>query len=76
MGEQPASGGYSALHHERVRLAAEHNPETCKTTGNVVVRAEDGNMYCGPGGYWPTLGVGQVTMKGGLLVRGEFIRAN
>lgn len=74
--DRSASGGFDVFYQELISLAAEHNPETCKTPGHIIVQADDGNSYCGPGGYWPEFGVGLVIVKGGLQVRGKFIREN
>lgn len=74
--DRPASGGFDVFYQELINLAAEHNSHTCKTPGHVIIQADDGNLYCGTGGYWPELGIGIVVIKGGLRVQGKFIREN
>lgn len=76
--DRPASGGFDVFYQELINLAAVHNPETCKTPGHVIVQADDGNLYCGSGGYWPVEDgwMGRVIVRGGLAVEGKFIREN
>lgn len=58
----------------------EHNPETCKTPGHIVIRDKQGTLYCGSGGYWPELNQGVVLIYSGGSpaghIQGELIRVN
>ena len=61
-------------------LVAEHNPETCRTPGHIVIRDDKGNFYCGPGGYWPQdkIGIVNFITRGRIVdrVQGTLIRVN
>lgn len=61
-------------------LAAEHNPQTCRTPGHIVISDERGNLYCGPGGYWPqdNRGIVYFEKRGKIVdyVEGTLVRVN
>lgn len=57
-------------------LAAFHDASTCTTPGHVVIEW-NGQLWCGPGGYWPELQEGLVLLKKDPQpLRGTFVRAN
>ena len=60
--------------HNHLESLSFHDPNTCSNPKHVVVEYM-GQRWCGPGGWWPSLGEGLVYLKKDPIpLRGKLIR--